>query len=185
MERKWLQLAVLTAAVLFCGIVGLSRAEESENADGSKRAELRVGVYDSRAICIAYAPSKMHAAEMKQLHEAYEKARADGDEKEIQRIEAEAEARQRRFHLQGFGTAPVDDILARIDDKLPEIARRARVDLIVSKWAIDYAASDAEMVDITDALVEPFEPSQRTRKILAQLPDTPPISAEEIEKHEH
>ena len=31
-------------------------------------------------------------------------------------------AMQQRFHHQGFGGAPVDDILARIEDRLPAIA---------------------------------------------------------------
>ncbi len=74
-------------------------------------------------------------------------------------------------------------MLGHIRDQLPDIARRAGVDVIVSKWAITYSAPGAKFVDVTDLIIEPFEPSERTRRIIRELRERPPRPLEEIEKH--
>ncbi len=62
-----------------------------------------------------------------------------------------------------------------IKDQMPEIAKAADVGLIVSKWDKDTLAryKSAELVDVTMALVDAFQPNDRQRQ-----------SAIEIQKHE-
>ena len=74
--------------------------------------EVRVGTFDSRALAIAYANSALFRDSLVDITKEYEKAKARGNRKVVKRIEGEMQARQGRLHLQGFSTAPVDDILA-------------------------------------------------------------------------
>ena len=73
-------------------------------------------------------------------------------------LDALGPAMQKRLHEQGFGTAPVDDIIARIEDKLPDIAKEAGVDVIVSKWTLTYRSPAAKFVDVTGLIAAEFDP---------------------------
>jgi hypothetical protein len=84
------------------------------------------------------------------------------------------------MHQQGFGTAPVDNILKHIEHQLPAIAREAGVDVIVSKWQITWQAPGVETVDVTDLMVKPFKPSERTLKTIAELRRHAPIPNEKL-----
>ncbi|HBO43999.1 MAG TPA: hypothetical protein DD670_08715 [Planctomycetaceae bacterium] len=144
-------------------------------------ATLRVGTFDSRAVAVAFTASKMFREELEQWEKERREAEARGDVAALERIEARAKQRQKLAHHQGFGTASVEEILRRVGGRLPEIADKAGVDMIVSKWAITYRSSDVEVVDVTDLLVEPFEPNQRTRRVIEQLREKSPIPHATIE----
>ena len=156
-------------------------------ADGpareAEKAVLRVGTFDSRAVAVAFIGSGMFDQELKQMMEEHKKAKAAGDEEKVKKLEAQGKAGQERAHRQGFGTAPVDDILQRIKDKLPGIAEKSSVDLIISKWAVTYSAPSARFVDVTDLIIEPFEPDEKTKRVIRELCGKPPVPLEEIEKH--
>jgi Skp family chaperone for outer membrane proteins len=143
------------------------------------KAKLRVGTFDSRAIVIAYANSAEFTQSIKKLKEEHDKAKADGDKKKAKELEEKGKAGQQMFHMQGFSTASVNDILEHIKDKVPAIAREAGVDLIVSKWEIVYQSPDAEFVDITDLMVKSFNPSEKTLSILKEIGKNPPIPLQE------
>ncbi|MCC6858472.1 MAG: hypothetical protein IT158_07920 [Bryobacterales bacterium] len=141
---------------------------------------VRVGVYDNRAIAIAYAHSPLSpiAQKMRELREA----KAAGDTARAKELEAWAKKHQRQLHRQGFGRVPVDDLLALVKDRLPEAARKAGVDIIA--WQCDYCPANAEAVDITNELASLFEPSQRALRFLADLGNHPPLDLDEIEQHQ-
>lgn len=165
-------------------IPSIGRAAPAEGpTEKAEPARLRVGTFDSRAVVVAFAASKQFDRQLKAMQAKLEKAKKDGDQKEVDRLKADGSARQKQFHRQGFGAAPVDDILDNIKDQLPEIAKRAGVDVIVSKWAVNYSAPGAQMVDVTDLMVEPFEPGERTKRIIQDLRGKAPLPAEGIEKH--
>ena len=82
--------------------------------------KLRVGTYDNRAIAVAYAPSRFNPGGEKMRE--YRQAAAEGDEARMAELSAWGEAHQRALHRQGFGRVPVDDLLAHVADRLPEVA---------------------------------------------------------------
>ena len=141
--------------------------------------KLRVGAYDNRAIAVAYGASKYNpvAAKMKE----YKKAKAADDTARVKELEAWGEKHQRQLHRQGFGRVPVDDLLAHVKDRLPEVARKAGIDIIA--WQCDYAGSNAEVVDITRELVLLFEPSEKTLRTVEELKKHAPVDLDEIEQH--
>ena len=147
-----------------------------------------VGTFDSRAVAVAYVRSDAFAdyllAQKADVARALERAKAAGDEELVADLDALGPAMQKRIHQQGFGTAPVDDIIARIEDKLPGIAKEAGVDVIVSKWTLAYRGPAAKFVDVTDLLAAEFDPDEETRKIIQETVKMEPIPLDQLEDHE-
>ncbi len=148
----------------------------------SREPRIRVGTYDSRAIAVAYAPSRFNPVGEKMKE--YEKAKQAGDGARVAELEAWGEKQQRRLHRQGFARVPVDDLLAPVKDRLAEVAQRRALDLVA--WSCDYTGPGVEVVDVTDDLVALFEPSEKTRAIVAEVRRREPLDLDEVEaEHEH
>jgi hypothetical protein len=147
----------------------------------AKPAGVRVGIYDSRAIAVAFVGSEVWKTstgrQLAAIKTEYDEAKAQGNQQRVKELEAEGKARQALLHNQGFGTTPVDDILKHIGDKMPEITKAAGVGPIASKW--DKAAlakyESAEKVDITMALVNAFHPTDRQLKFAIDIQKRPPV----------
>ncbi len=99
-------------------------------------------------------------------------------------MEAIGEDSQELAHKQAFSTWQVDNILETIEGKIPEIAKQAKVDLIVSKWDIVYQQSGVEFIDVTDVMVKLSNPDEQMLEMLEQMKQQPPIPLEELEKME-
>ena len=145
---------------------------------------LRIGVYDSRAIAVAWAGTSAFTEWMGALEVEYNQAKKANDQARIAELEAEADARQRKMHTQAFSTAPVDMIIEFIDDELPAIQRKAGVSMLVSKWDQETLSKypSAEQVDVTMMLVDAFHPSEKQREFAIDVQKRAPISLEEAEK---
>jgi hypothetical protein len=121
---------------------------------------------------------------MQDLKAEYEKAKTAGDEKRVKELEVIGPAQQELVHKQGFSTWPVDNILEKIKEKIPEIAEQADVDVIVCKWDIVFQRSGVEFIDVTDLMVKPFNPDEKTQKIIKDIQKQDPVPLEEIKKHQ-
>lgn len=171
----WTVLGLLVAA----GVAGLFLAGPAGGQESAATGapKLRVGVYDSRAIAVAYAPSgyspiKDKMAELKE-------AEARGDAERVKQLKAWGELHQKQLHWQGFGRYPVDDLLKHIEGELPRIAREAGVDVITA--SLDYLGPNVEVIDVTEKLVAPFQPGERTMKWIRELKAKPPASFQELD----
>jgi len=158
-----------------------------KDAAGQTAKSLRVGTFDSRAVALAYYRkvyrSPEFVARVKKLKEDRDRAKAAGDQEKVKRLEAEGRGEQERSHSQVFGSAPIDEIMAKVKDQLPAVAKQAGVDLIVSKWNLTYRSPDAEFVDVTEPIAKLFQPDEQTLKMIRDLPKQQPLSAEELRKH--
>lgn len=170
---------VALVASIALGAFALKAADSPPNVGADPVNKIRLGVYDNRAIAVAYAPSKFNPVreKMQQL----EQARDAGDTQRATQLEQWGQQHQRQLHRQGFCRVPVDDLLAHVQDRLPEVARSTRVSAIT--WQCDYSAPEVEVVDITDALVMLFEPSEKTLETVEQIKKHKPVDLDEIEKH--
>lgn len=151
------------------------------SAHGQSNASERIGIYDSRAVALAYAGSSYQQARMKELVRQQNQAKAAGDKKEIARIGAEGRAWQATLHRQGFGTAPVDDLLTNISNALPTIQADAGGTQLISKWnelELKKHAS-AETIDVTMKLVDAFHPSERQRQQAIEIRTKKPAKLKE------
>lgn len=158
------------------------KAEGTPAAPAAK-VHVRVGTYDSRAIAVAFAGSETFRKRTENAESEYEKAKKEENQKRVAELGAEAVAQAMRRQKQVFSTAPVDDILAHIKDKLPEIAQKAGVGPIVSKWDKEALAKyeSAELVDVTIALVEALNPNEQQLKYAIEIQKYAPVSLEEVD----
>jgi len=152
----------------------------SDRAPAQGERLVRVGVYDNRAIAVAYAPSRFNPVPEKMIE--HERAKAAGDTARVEEFEAWGEALQRTLHRQAFGRVPVDGLLLHVADGLAEVASAKDLDLIARHC--DHTASHVEIVDVTDDLVRLFEPSEKTLATVADLCKRDPIDLDEID-HAH
>jgi hypothetical protein len=154
-----------------CAVLGLGVARAGEEAPNAKGKKVRIGTYDSRAIAIAYAHSGFNP--VKEKWAAYEKAKAASDRAKMKELEAWGEQHQRQLHFQGFGRVPVDDLLAPVKDKMAKLAREQRLAAIT--MGCDFTGGDVELVDVTDALVRLYEPSEKTLALVRGIRGAKPV----------
>ena len=149
----------------------------------SAKQKTVVGIYDSRAIAVAYCGSVFCEDYLRDIHKRYKAAKGRGDKKEIAKLKKEAEEHQKRLHMQGFSTAPVNDLLRHIKERLTDIKKKSAVDVIVSKWDKKSLTKykDAEKKDVTMPLVMAFKPDERTLKMVKQIQTKNPISLKQAE----
>ena len=154
-------------AVMLLAVVGfVVRSTPVAAADQPGKAAVRLGVFDPRAIAVAYAPSRYNTV-VQQLQPEYEKAKAAGDKATMARLRKEGQAAQEKLHKQGFEGAPVDDLLAYVKDQLPAVCADTGVDAIVT--GVVHGREGVEVVDVTDRLVQCYEPSEKTLKTVAEV----------------
>jgi RNA polymerase sigma factor (sigma-70 family) len=179
-----LKLALGTsAAILLIG--GAVTLAISQTSGGDKTTSLeRIGIYDSRAVAVAFAGSPAFEQELRSLKADYQKANAAGDLETVAKLKAEGKALQIKLERQGFSTVPVDDILAHITNALPEIERSAGVTSIISKWNETELKKhpNAEEVDVTLKLIDALQPNERARKSAIEIQKQKPISLEQADK---
>lgn len=171
----------LLLAALFAGCAqSLHHSASAAAGDRAEAPALVLGVYDSRVLAIAYYRSSAAAAELRAVTAEHERARAAGDAATMERLEREMRARQELAHRQGFGGAPIPEILARISDRIPELARDAGVDAIVAKGDLLWLHPDAPTVEVSLALAEAFDPDAETRRMLPEVLRQKPVPLDEI-----
>lgn len=159
--------APLVPSFVLLGFVALSSGPSTQTTGSESDAAVRIGVYDNRAIAIAFAQSRFNS--IGDLVEARAKAAEAGDDARLAELEAKGASLQRRLHFQGFGRYPVDDLLAHVEDELPAVAERLDLDAIV--WLSDYHGEHVEIVDVTDELAALFKPEERALKWIEQIGD--------------
>ena len=171
MRGNSILLCCLAAALLTAG--GVSAEEPTPT--------LRVGTFDSRGVALAYGRSDRPdcmMAKVAELMKEYEQAKAEGNEERVKELERTGPAMQEQIHKQVFGGAPIDDILALIEDDLPDVAAAAGVDLIVS--GVLHGGPGVELVDITLEMCAPFGPDDETLKMIEEILLVPTIDESEL-----
>ena len=177
------KLAVVTTCLAVCPLSStLVWAGQSEEV--ATTSQVRVGVFDSRAVAMAYLRSEEFNAYLGEVTAESEKAKAAGDDARIKELESKMMAHQQLAHKQVFGTWLVDDVLELIKDKIPEIADLAGVDIIVSKWQIAYQRPEVELTNVTGHFVKLFALDEDDLKAIDEMQKMEPLLLEELEKHE-
>jgi hypothetical protein len=169
------------AVVGMCLVVAvLAVCTSPATVAGPAKPVVKIGVYDSRGVAIAYARSPGFTQSMMKLRADYERARAEGDSALVKKLGQEGPWMQVRLHQRGFSTAGAGDLLAKVADRLPGVAREAGVVLIVSKWEMPFRDASVEVVDVTVPLMKLFQADEQTLKIAGELASQKPISLDEL-----
>lgn len=171
-------------AVALAGLAAHTTVEARQSQKKTSGSNVRVGTFDSRAVAMAYFATDAFNRQLNDLRAEHEKAKAAEDEKRVKESFAELRALGELMHKQGFSTWRVDNILETIKEKIPEIARQGNVDVIICKWDIVYHGSGIELVDVTDLMVQPFNPDKETLKTIKDVQKHDPVPLDEI-KNDH
>lgn len=176
---------MLSVGMVIAGFLAVPRPQDAPAAVGKPTVVL--GTFDSRAVATAWIRSAAFreylGGQRKDIQSAIDRAKTAGDRALAAELEALGPGMQSRVHAQGFGTAPVDDVIARIADRLPAIAAKAGVDVIVSKWAITHGRDAARTVDVTDLLVAEFAPDDATLAVIRELVKSEPVPLDQLDHH--
>jgi Skp family chaperone for outer membrane proteins len=183
---KGMRVVLMNLLVLSCVFAAYSIILASESHAGGKEeaSVLRIGVFDSRAVAIAYARSEPFRKRIDDMKAEHRKATEAGNEARAKELATAGPELQDMLHKQGFSTWPVDNILEKIEAAIPGIAEKAGVDVIVSKWDVVYQRPGVELVNITDFMVEPFQPNEDTMKVIAEIQTQPPVSLDALTTHD-
>jgi len=156
----------------------------SKSPEAAKSPTEKIGVYDSRAVAVAWVGTEAFTQSLNALRKEAELAKANGDRERAAALEKEGAAMQQHLHTQGFSTAPVDDILAHFQDQLAQIRLATGAAVLVSKW--DEAAlakhAGAEQLDVIEKLVDAMHPNDRQRKSALEIVKSKPIPLAQAEK---
>lgn len=164
---------VALLAILAMGVGGAVAAPAT-------KPSVRIGVYDSRGVAIAYARSAGFRESMTRLRGDFEQAKARGDSAQMKTLEQQGQWMQVRLHQRGFSTAGAGDLLARVADGLAGVAREAGVVLIVSKWEMPFKDPAVEIVDVTLPIARLFQPDEQTLQVLGGIAKQPPVPFDEL-----
>jgi hypothetical protein len=162
------------------GLVGLGTALAVKGGDASAAAPgsaVRVGVFDSRAVAVAFFHSRYNT-EINGMMEEYKKAQAAKDQKRVEELKTKGKKLQDKAHLQGFGKVPVDDLLVPVKAKLADVAKSAGVTAIADDYS--YTAPGTETVDVTEAVAKLYEPNEKTLKMIESMKGVKPVPLDQF-----
>lgn len=137
--------------------------------------KIRIGLFDSRAVAIAYYQSNYHEQDLKKLLNEYNKASDAGDTLLAIKISNRVEVLQMIAHDKGFGKGTVNNILDRFKIQIDELANRENLSMIVSKWEVYSLGNAFEIVDITDEVVTIINPDPKVRNYYREIIGKVPI----------
>jgi hypothetical protein len=148
------QLSILAAAIAVTA--GLAGAQT-----------IRAGTFDKQSVVVAFYRSPQWADITKAKVAELDAAKRANDTAKVQDLETWGTTHQELAHRQLAGEAPIANILEALAAGLPEIARRAGVNLV----APDLAFSDptVQTVDVTDLVLAYLKADARTLSIVHDL----------------
>ena len=142
--------------------------------------KLRIGTFDSRCVAVAYGRSVEFMNGLDNLKNDIVKAKESGNEELAKELEQQGPTQQVLMHQQVFSSGSINNILEKVKDKLPTLAKDNNVKMILSKWEIPFADDSFEYIDITDQLIIFFNPDDATKKIIDNIKAMEPIPIEKI-----
>ncbi len=176
-------LAVVLVSCVACQTDGDGRSTVSTESSDHHAA---IGVFDSRAIALAYGRSSRPdcmLAKVKAVHEQHAAAEQNQDTALMESLEQEAGALQEEIHNQVFGGAPIPDILGMLDQtEVQKIAHSSGVVCIVTDPL--FLDPGLSTVDVSLQLCELFEPDAQTVQMIQDLMATDPVPLSEL-NHDH
>ncbi len=159
------KLLALTLAIVLLAGWALCSATYGEKP--ASHPKLRIGTYKSYILALVYYRSDVFQKQMAELSAQTEQAKADDKPELLKRLKIKSSILQQQARGQLSGRAPIDNVLAHIKDALPRVAQDSGVEAISSK--VNYHSPDVELVDITDALVQQLNPSDRTLEAIKKI----------------
>ncbi len=135
-------------------LIALIAAPIAHAVEGDAPGKLRVGVYDSRAVGLAYGQCGEFKAKIDKMKADYAAAEAAGDSALVKELGERGPWLQERMHMQVFSNLPIGDILEGREEMIARVAESTGVDIIVPSVA--WMGEGVEIVDVTKAFAMAF-----------------------------
>lgn len=121
---------------------------------------------------------------IKDLAKSAKEAKAAGDMVRFRDMEVELKNEQDQNHPWAFSTAPVDSILALMQNRMDEVQRTTRVGRLVSKWDAPTLTQykQAEQIDVTDDLLRDFRLNEKQMKVIADICKQKPLALDKAQE---
>jgi len=145
------------------------------NVNAFSADKLRIGAYDSRMIAIWYFNTEDYQKEMQKMRQDYDKAKADNDTAKIKELEEKGPLTQRILHDKGFGRGSTASIIEKKQNELKTLAKNENLISIVSKWELNYARPDVEVIDVTLKILKLFNAPEHLSKMYDEMKKQKPI----------
>ncbi|MFN8256316.1 MAG: hypothetical protein U0W24_11535 [Bacteroidales bacterium] len=143
-----------------------------------KNNKVKIGVYDSRVIVMAYSRSQLFIDYQKKLTLPIDSGSKNESKQKEQSVKAISF--QHLLHQMVFSNGSAKDIVKMVGDKLPELAKKAGVIMIVSKFETDYLDPSVEKIDVTTEVSKLFNPLQDISKMAGEIQKTSPVPMFEL-----
>ena len=167
MDRRSMVMSVVMVALIAVPLAA--------TAEGEVSGKLRVGVYDSRGVAIAYGQCGEFKAKIDEMKAEHAAAKAAGDTVRAKELGEEGPWLQERMHMQGFGNLPVDDILEGREEMIAKVAESTGVDVIAPSVA--WMGDGVEIVDVTEALAIAFGmDEEEAKELVGELRKVEPVT---------
>jgi hypothetical protein len=153
----------------------------SPQAQAQKKSPVvKIGTYDSRIVIFAWSRTDLLEQHMTKTGQQSDSARKAHDTARIKEISVGAMSFQHLLHQAVFSTGSVASFMIVIKDKLPELAKKEGVSIIVSKWELNFSDPSFEIVDLTNQVAALFQPKENIDKMAADIAGQVPVPIEEL-----
>ena len=139
----------------------------------TRPATVRIGIYDGRALAVAWLRSSDDGGIIRKLSAEAKDAQAAGDQKRYEELRDQLERLQFAAHVQIFSDARPEEALAKLAPDMAAVAREVRVAAIANR--LDYSGTEVETVDVTDALVARLNPPPEDKQLIEGLRKVKPV----------
>ena len=173
-KSVFLRIAVVIA-IIFSGLA-ICAPGETPAAEN----KIRIGVFNTRAITVAYARSGIFNEKIAKIVTEANKAKANGNDKVYKQLDAELKMQQDKMHWQVYGNLGIDDILMHVRPSYQKIAAQAGVAAIAEN--VVYSDPGTEIVDVTEMVAEEFKPDKKTKEMMQEIIKKPVLSFEQLKQ---
>jgi hypothetical protein len=163
---------VMAFAVLAAGVCSPLQAQK-------KKEPLKIGVFDSRVVLLAYSRSAGFGEKMKSLSEEADKLLKSGDTTKMKKGAMMMISRSFMLESGVFSNASAKAVIGLVKDQLAGLAEKTGVSMIVCKWELSYSDPSIELLDVTAQVADLFKPVNLDPSMVKQIADQPPMTQEE------
>jgi hypothetical protein len=128
---------------------------------------VKVGVFDARAVAIAYYRSELHRKDLEGRVAEVRKADEAGDRVKARLIERGMRDLQAEAHRQVFGVGPYATLGERMKGVLEQVGKRAGLKAIGPE--IYVVAAGVERVDVTEEVLSALAVDAKTRQVIDDM----------------
>ncbi len=175
-KKSMILLSVVTLGLVVMAMIPVqTRAQE-------KSPCMKIGTYDSRIVTLAWSRGDLFKQYMTSFGQQSDSAKKANDSVRIKELSVHAMMFQHLLHQMVFSSGSIGFIMEKVKDKLPELAKKSGVSLILSKWELTYFKdTEIEVVDLTKPVYMLFEPKEDIEKMAAEMDKIEPVPLNELD----